>query len=890
MLRYFIKWFRRSCPFFCYTTSRQPVRKSGSTNPVLEYLESWTLGSHRMIKRAFSPNVEQLEDRLVPAITSSFNASLGQLTVTGDANANTIALISDANGNILLNNVAISGAPKLGTTKSISIKAGGGNDAITVNLPAYAGNATLDGGAGTDGLVEMVNGARKLTNTALTGGGTHSLAGFERFTVNGGAGNDSLDASAFTLAAATLNGDAGDDMLLGGSRADILTGGAGNDTLRGGAGNDTLRGGAGNDSYVFAAASVAETDIVAETASDGSADRLHFSALLASDAVRVDLTSDAALASHGNRTVRTEAAGQAAYFEIAEGGAGNDTLLGNAAANTLNGNAGNDILQGNAGSDTMAGGAGNDAYVFKAATSTEADVVTELANAGTDKLDFSTLPSTAPVSVDLRNDATLASHANRTIMTAAPGQALNFENATGGVGNDSIIGNAGNNNLVGGLGTDTLAGAGGTDALSGEILLNLPPQARDDQVSLNEDTPTTISVLANDTDPENAALTAELVTAPTHGTLNLNADGTFRYLRGNSRRCRGDLQGAVLDYSAALQADPGFAGAHNNRGSIRFARKDFEGAMADYSRAIELNPRNHEALFNRSVLRRTLGDFVAALADCNAALRLSPGNLPALRNRAEIHRNLRDLTDAMADCNEALRLDPGFAEAYNTRGVIRQELGDFQGAIEDYSEAIRTNPQFAQALTNRGTLRCELQDFEGAESDCKAALSISPFVAEFHGNVGAVFHGQKDLSQAVEEYDTALRLDPSLVWVYLLRGNARYHLTDSEGMHADYVAAFERNLELTASLIARHLERAIAADPHHALRSCDEFLERNPGDVMTYAWRGMTLLYLGRDLEAEDDICRFQRAHPEHTAYLNAVARAVKKRAIHRNHVASSSR
>ena len=49
------------------------------------------------------------------------------------------------------------------------------------------------------------------------------------------------------LASSTLNGGAGDDVLLGFAGADTLNGGAGNDRLYGGPGADILNGGAGND-------------------------------------------------------------------------------------------------------------------------------------------------------------------------------------------------------------------------------------------------------------------------------------------------------------------------------------------------------------------------------------------------------------------------------------------------------------------------------------------------------------------------------------------------------------------------------------------------------------------------------------------------------------------
>ena len=37
------------------------------------------------------------------------------------------------------------------------------------------------------------------------------------------------------------------------------------------------------------------------------------------------------------------------------------------------------------------------------------------------------------------------------------------------------------------------------------------------------------NVLTNDTDVDGNTLTATLVSGPTHGTLDLNADGTFTY-------------------------------------------------------------------------------------------------------------------------------------------------------------------------------------------------------------------------------------------------------------------------------------------------------------------------------------------------------------------------
>ncbi|HEU0130064.1 MAG TPA: Ig-like domain-containing protein [Mycobacteriales bacterium] len=63
--------------------------------------------------------------------------------------------------------------------------------------------------------------------------------------------------------------------------------------------------------------------------------------------------------------------------------------------------------------------------------------------------------------------------------------------------------------------------------------VNDAPVATDDSVATNEDTPASVSaasgVLANDTDADSDPLTAVLVTGPAHGTLTLNADGSYLY-------------------------------------------------------------------------------------------------------------------------------------------------------------------------------------------------------------------------------------------------------------------------------------------------------------------------------------------------------------------------
>jgi len=62
-----------------------------------------------------------------------------------------------------------------------------------------------------------------------------------------------------------------------------------------------------------------------------------------------------------------------------------------------------------------------------------------------------------------------------------------------------------------------------------DVLENVAPVANDDSVSTDEDTGLTGNVLANDTDTNGDALTAVKLSDPAHGSVTLNANGSFTY-------------------------------------------------------------------------------------------------------------------------------------------------------------------------------------------------------------------------------------------------------------------------------------------------------------------------------------------------------------------------
>jgi Ca2+-binding RTX toxin-like protein len=278
----------------------------------------------------------------IMAITSSFSAGSGVLTVFGDAQNNTVTASRNAAGSILINGGAVAiqgGKPTVANTTKIQLFGQSGDDTLTLNetngaLPA----ADLFGGAGND---------------VLTGGsGNDQLFGQD--------GND------------VLLGKGGDDLLFGGSGNDTLTGGVGNDQVFGqdgndrmiwnpGEGSDLLEGGAGIDTAEVNGGNGAEVFTITGNGSRVRFDRVSPAPFF----LDIGTTENLVLNANGGNDIITAGNGLAGLIQLTiDGGAGDDTITGGDGNDFLIGGDGNDVITGGRGSDTALLGAGDDRFVW----------------------------------------------------------------------------------------------------------------------------------------------------------------------------------------------------------------------------------------------------------------------------------------------------------------------------------------------------------------------------------------------------------------------------------------------------------------------------------------------------------------------------------------------
>ncbi len=129
--------------------------------------------------------------------------------------------------------------------------------------------------------------------------------------------------------------------------------------------------------------------------------------------------------------------------------------------------------------------------------------------------------------------------------------------------------------------------------------------------------------------------------------------------------------------------------------------KDYEGAIADYTKAIELNPNDAVYYNNRGDARKELRDYSGAIADYTKAIELNPNDAVYYNNRgnARLYKkdddddvyddldNYKDRLDAIIDYTKAIELEPDNARYYKNRGDARQWGASKLGGLADYIKA-----------------------------------------------------------------------------------------------------------------------------------------------------------------------------------------------------------
>lgn len=194
--------------------------------------------------------------------------------------------------------------------------------------------------------------------------------------------------------------------------------------------------------------------------------------------------------------------------------------------------------------------------------------------------------------------------------------------------------------------------------------------------------------------------------------------------RGVGHINEGEYDKAIVEFSRAIEIQPGNAIQHSNRGNAHFFKGDCEKAIDDYSRAIEIKPDYANAYYNRGNAYYSKGDCDRAIEDFSRAIEIQPDFGEAYLNRGNAYSGRGDYDTAIDDYSKAIAIRHDDASAYSDRGNAYYFKGRYDRAIEDYNKAIELRPDYANAYFNRGNAYYYMHEYEKSREDVRKAESL----------------------------------------------------------------------------------------------------------------------------------------------------------------------
>ncbi|MBI4606808.1 MAG: tetratricopeptide repeat protein [Planctomycetes bacterium] len=199
-----------------------------------------------------------------------------------------------------------------------------------------------------------------------------------------------------------------------------------------------------------------------------------------------------------------------------------------------------------------------------------------------------------------------------------------------------------------------------------------------------------------------------------------------------------------------------------------------EDAERAYRRVLELAPSLDDARNNVGTLLAKAGRAEEALGMFRAIVERNPAHAEAVLNLSNELLKAGHAQEALQVCEGAVARDPESAPFRRQLGYARYRAGYRDLAVESTREALRIDPRDADSWLNLANYLTALGDLAGAKGAALAGLERRPGHAGLLNTLGMVHAALGEVDEAARHLERAIAADPRLAPPYT--NLARLHL------------------------------------------------------------------------------------------------------------------
>ncbi|MCP9464689.1 MAG: tetratricopeptide repeat protein [Nitrospira sp.] len=279
-----------------------------------------------------------------------------------------------------------------------------------------------------------------------------------------------------------------------------------------------------------------------------------------------------------------------------------------------------------------------------------------------------------------------------------------------------------------------------------------------------------------------------------------NAAATYHFMLGYQAELAHDIETALREYHATIEADPSARDAKARLAALYFGLGDLAKAAHYAEEAGEGTGQSAHLLTQMAGILAGTGKPDRAIELLDKAIHQAPERAESYFSKALILLNLKRLVEAEQAVKQGLRHAPDSHVGHYYLGRISAEAGKVEEAIASFTQAITVNPSFEPPYLALASLHEARKDRDKAISLLQQYLrQVNPHNKEVKRHLVQLHIAGKDYAAALSELEKILNEDPGDL-------DAQLRMALIHGEQKDYAKAIDR---VTAILQVRPEELRI---------------------------------------------------------------------------------